>query len=139
MSSYLVTGAGRGLGFQFVQLLSKRPMSEVSIVIATVRGSIPNELQQVCDESQGRVVVIHLVPTDTSSIAQAVEIVKQKLAGHGLDILINNAGMMEASESVELMDNLRRTLELNVESVHNITSALLPLLRQGTQKKVLNL
>jgi len=139
MSSYLVTGAGRGLGLQFVQLLSKRPMSEVSIVLATVRGSISKELQQVARESQGHVVVVHLVPTDANSIARAVEVVKQKLAGRGLDVLINNAGMMEASESVELMNNLRRTLELNVESVHNITSALLPLLREGTQKKVLNL
>jgi NAD(P)-dependent dehydrogenase (short-subunit alcohol dehydrogenase family) len=139
MSSYLVTGGGRGLGFQFVQLLSKKPTNEVSVVFATIRASISKDLQQVVHESQGRVVVVHLVPTDANSIARAVEMVKQELAGRGLDVLINNAGMMEVSESVELMNNLRQTLELNVESVHNITSALLPLLRQGIQKKVLNL
>jgi NAD(P)-dependent dehydrogenase (short-subunit alcohol dehydrogenase family) len=139
MSSYLVTGAGRGLGFQFVQLLSKRPASEVSTIFATVRSSPSSALQEVAASSQGRVVIVQLVPTDTDSIARAVEEVKQKLAGRGLDVLINNAGMMEVSESVEKMNNLRRTLELNVESVHNITAALLPLLRQGTQKKVLNL
>lgn len=139
MSSYLVTGGGRGLGFQFVQLLSKKPAGEISTIFATVR-SVPSQaLKDLANGSQGRVVIVHLVPTDTDSIARAVDEVKQKLAGKGLDVLINNAGMMEASESVELMNNLRRTLELNVESVHNITSALLPLMRQGTQKKVLNL
>lgn len=139
MSTYLITGASRGLGLAFVRNLQERPPSEVSKVFGTVRAEPSAELQQLADSSQGRVVIIHMILTDKESVAKGVEQVKEKLDGRGLDVLINNAGIIEYDKSVEEMDTLRRMLETNVEAVHYVTAAFLPLLRQGKQKKIVNM
>ncbi|TLS21011.1 uncharacterized protein PpBr36_10747 [Pyricularia pennisetigena] len=139
MSTYLVTGAGRGLGLAFVRYLSERPPSEVSMVFGTVRAEPSKELQQLADSSQGRLVIIHVILTDKASIAEGVEQVKKKLDRRGLDVLINNAAIIEYCKSVEEMGDLRRMLEVNVEAVHDVTAAFLPLLRQGKQKKIANI
>lgn len=140
MSSYLVTGAGRGLGLELIRQISQRSPSEVSKVFATIRGSPSETLQKLADGSNGRVIVIRMVVTDKSSIAAAVEQVKQELAGQGLDVLINNAGVMPTTlDGIAAMDNLLETLQVNVETVHSVTSAFLPLLKEGKQKKVLNM
>ncbi|KAI6369738.1 hypothetical protein MCOR25_004367 [Pyricularia grisea] len=139
MSTYLVTGASRGLGLAFVRKLQEQPPSEVSIVFGTVRAEPSRELQQLADSSQGRLVIIHMTLTEKESIAKGIEQVKKKLDGQGLDVLINNAGIIAYSKSIEEMDNLRQMLEVNVEAVHDVTAALLPLLRQGKQKKIANI
>ncbi|KAJ6099285.1 hypothetical protein N7467_000820 [Penicillium canescens] len=140
MSSYLVTGAGRGLGLEFVRQLSQRPAEQVSIVFATIRGSPSEALQKLADNSNGRLVILHMAVSDKSSITTAVEQVKCKLHTQGLDVLINNAGIMPTTpDGIAAMDNLMEAIQVNVETVQNVTSALLPLLKEGNQKKVLNL
>lgn len=140
MSSYLVTGAGRGLGLEFVRQLSQRPAEQVSVVFAAIRGSPSEALQKFVYESNGRLVILHMVVSDKSSIATAVEQVKVKLAGQGLDVLINNAAMMPTTPGgIAAMNDLMEVVKVNVETVQNVTSAFLPLLKEGRQKKVLNL
>jgi NAD(P)-dependent dehydrogenase (short-subunit alcohol dehydrogenase family) len=140
MSSYLVTGAGRGLGLEFVRQLSQQPAEKVSIVFAAIRGSPSKALQTLADESNGRVIVLHMAVSNKSSITTAVEQVKDKLADRGLDVLINNAGIMPATpEGIAAMDNLLEVIQVNVETVQDVTSAFLPLIKKGNQKKVLNL
>jgi NAD(P)-dependent dehydrogenase (short-subunit alcohol dehydrogenase family) len=140
MASYLITGAGRGLGLELVtQLLALEP-SKVSTVFATTRSSPSKALQDLIDKSKGRVVHIPLAVTDKSSIDKAVNLVDEKLAGKGLDVVINNAGIQPFSpEGIASMDNLREALEINVEAVHNVTAAFLPLLRKSQLKKVVNM
>lgn len=140
MSSYLVTGAGRGLGLEFVRQLSQRPAKQVSVIFATVRGPPSEALQELADESNGRLVILHMVLSDKNSISAAVEQVVVKLAGQGLDVLINNAGMVTATPGgIAAMADLMDVVQVNVENVQNVTSAFLPLLKQGKQKKVMNL
>jgi len=140
MSSYLITGAGRGLGLELVRQLSQRSPREVSAVFATIRGPPSEALQELVAEAQGRIIVMHMVVTDKDSIAAAVGQVRERLGGRGLDVLINNTAIMETSlDGVASMDNLRNSFQVNVEAVHDVTAAFLPLLREGSQKKVLNL
>lgn len=81
-----------------------------------------------------------MAASDKSSIATALEQVRDKLAGQGLDVLINNVGAISATpEGIAAMDNLMEVVQFNVESVQNVTSAFLSLLKEGRQKKVLNL
>ncbi|KAJ5271118.1 hypothetical protein N7497_008108 [Penicillium chrysogenum] len=140
MASYLVTGVARGLGLEIVKALAQKPTSEVSTVFATLRSSPPPTLQELVSQSEGRVVLVNLEVLDPDSLAGAVRQVKERLDGRGLDILINNAAVNELSPGgLETMNNLRETLEVNVEAVHNVTLALLPLLRKGRRKTVLNM
>ena len=140
MSSYLVTGAGKGIGFELVDQLQSLPKSQVSIVFATTRSTPSNELQKLIDQSAGRVVHVPLQLTDKSTIDSAVSLVSDRLPGKGLDVLVNNAGSMPFTpDGVETMDNLAETFMINVEAVHNTTAAFMPLLRKGTLKKVVNM
>ncbi|MCJ1432690.1 hypothetical protein MMC27_002047 [Xylographa pallens] len=98
MSSYLITGCSRGLGLALVTRLSTLPESEVSLVIATARGTPSAELQKLSDHSSGRISIIELEDvTDETSVKGAVKEAREVLRlkrKQGLDILINNAGVI---------------------------------------------
>jgi NAD(P)-dependent dehydrogenase (short-subunit alcohol dehydrogenase family) len=139
MASYLITGASRGLGFEMVKALLQKPASEVSTVFAACRSAPPPPLEEVISQSQGRVVVVKLDVSDEGSIKAAADDVKNKLAGRGLDVLINNAAIasMTPTPLVEAT-TLQNAFKVNVDAVHQITVAFLPLLKAGTKKTVLN-
>ena len=118
MSSYLVTGAGRGLGLGFVRQLSQRSPEQVSVIFAAIRGPPYGSLEKLADESNGRLVILRMAVADKSSIPPAVEQVKAR--------------------GIATMDNLIEVIQVNVGAAQNVTSAFLPLLKEGRQKKVLN-
>ncbi|OAP63385.1 hypothetical protein AYL99_02612 [Fonsecaea erecta] len=140
MSSYLVTGANRGLGLELVSQLSKLPEDQVSTIFAATRTAAPPDtLKQLINGSNGRVVHLPMVITDKDSIKTAASQVDKALAGKGLDVLVNNAGVCPLSvKGITAMDNLEYAFKVNVEAVHDITAAFLPLLRKGGKKQVLN-
>lgn len=81
-----------------------------------------------------------MAASDKSSIATALEQARDKLAGQGLDVPINNVGTISVTpEGIAAMDNLMGVIQVNVGSVQNVTPAFLPLLKEGRQKKALNL
>ncbi|KAK4939684.1 hypothetical protein LTR10_020074 [Elasticomyces elasticus] len=142
MASYLITGAGRGLGLELATQLAGLPTTQVSIVFAAIRSSTPpSALQALIEKSEGRVVAVtSMIITDRTSLDKAVAQVEAQLKGKGLDVLINNAGALPpAFDGIAKMDNLRYAFEVNVEAVHDVTSAFLPLLKKGTAKKVVNI
>ncbi|CAG8977781.1 hypothetical protein HYALB_00010866 [Hymenoscyphus albidus] len=139
MATYLITGASRGLGFEMVKALLQKPTSEVSTIFATIRGNPSPALQEVIDQSQGRVVTVKLEVSDDASITAAANDVKEKLAGRGLDVLINNAAIASMTPTpLTEAKTLENAFKVNVDAVHKITVAFLPLLREGTKKTVLN-
>jgi NAD(P)-dependent dehydrogenase (short-subunit alcohol dehydrogenase family) len=139
MSSYLVTGAARGLGLEMVRILALKPVSEVSLIIATIRSSPTPALLEIITQSQDRVVTVNLEVSDETSITAAVHEVKDKLAGRGLDVLINNAAIANMTPTPLLATtNMQNAFNVNVDAVHRLTVALLPLLKEGTKKTVLN-
>ncbi|KAK9368882.1 hypothetical protein V1509DRAFT_621768 [Lipomyces kononenkoae] len=139
MASYLVTGASRGLGLELARQLASFPASEVSRVFATARGYAP-ELEELAKKSSGQVVVIKLDVADEASIKQAEAEVEANLDGKGLDVLINNAGILQYSPNgVNTMDNLTESFTTNVLGVHWVTRTFIPLLQKGTLKKVVNI
>jgi NAD(P)-dependent dehydrogenase (short-subunit alcohol dehydrogenase family) len=140
MASYLITGANRGLGLELLRVLAAKPASEVSTIFATLRSSPPTALQEIVSKSEGRVTLVHLEVKDANSISAAADKVKETLGGRGLDVLINNAAISaETPGGIAAMTDLRETLEVNVEAIHSLTVACLPLLREGKRKTVLNM
>lgn len=135
-----MTGAGRGLGLEFVRLLSQLPAEQVSIVFAAIRSSPSEALQKFADELGGRLVILHMAVTDKSNIATAVEQVRDKLAGQGLDFLINNVGTISVSpEGIVAMDNLMEVVQINVESCLECHICFLPVAERGEAEEALEL
>ncbi|KAH8828830.1 dehydrogenase [Flagelloscypha sp. PMI_526] len=127
MSTYLITGSTRGIGL-------------VSHIFAS--GRRPSEgLAKLAQANPDRVHFVELEVTNASSINNAVKQVEQILSVHEatLDILINNAGIMNYTPNgVETMSDLGETLNINVTGTHLVTAAFLPLLREGKNKKLVN-
>ncbi|KAG2209504.1 hypothetical protein INT47_008348 [Mucor saturninus] len=137
--TYIVTGASRGLGLEFVTQIAAKGHT----VFALARNPSASEgLQKLVDNK--KVFAVQLDTTDEKSIKNAVEEVS-KNAPQGVDVLINNAGI-----SGDRGGNIRKTddedyinvFTTNVVAVASVTNAFLPLLRQRGQdhtKKILNM
>ncbi|KAJ6023742.1 hypothetical protein N7540_004539 [Penicillium herquei] len=140
MASYLVTGASRGLGLALVSRLATLPPTEVGKIIATARSDNSPALKELVSNSLGRVEWVKLDVCDQSSILAAAGEIEAKLQGKGLDYLVNNVGMADwGSNGLEGMNKLDELFHTNVTSTHMVTQALLPLLRKGSKKTVVNI
>ncbi|PLB54178.1 NAD(P)-binding protein, partial [Aspergillus steynii IBT 23096] len=138
MASYLITGTSRGIGLTLTTILASKPASEVSTIYAAARTET-EELKQLVSKSEGRVQIVSIDVTSKESTLKAASQVAQSLGDKGLDVLINNVGIMNYTPSgIQDMDDLESTFTTNVTSTHLVTSAFLPLLQKGTLKKVLN-
>ena len=74
------------------QRLAFLPASDVSKVFAIARETAP-ALDELAKKSSGRVIVVELDATNETSINKAAAEIEVDLAGKGLDVLINNAGV----------------------------------------------
>ena len=91
MSTYLITGASRGLGLAFATQLSHR--SEVTEVIAATRNKPSKDLEALIASSNGKVVNVILDVASGPSVTAAVPAISAALDGQGLDVLINSVGV----------------------------------------------
>ncbi|UNI21105.1 hypothetical protein JDV02_007123 [Purpureocillium takamizusanense] len=143
-AAYFVTGASRGLGLGICTALAARPPSEVSVVFAAVRTET-DALRRLVAGSAGRVQAVSVDVTSESAVRDAAARVGRALEGsspsRGLDVVVNVAGVMDfvPQGGIENMKDLDSTFTTNVTSVHLVTAALLPLLRRGSLKKIINL
>ncbi|XP_069460583.1 uncharacterized protein [Ambystoma mexicanum] len=135
VGSVLVTGSNRGIGLELVKKFLESPVAP-HWVFATCRdpeGPKAQELKALASE-HSNLVVLQLDVTDHSSILEAAKKVESKLDGSGLNLLINNAGMMHRTM---LHDSTREDL---MESYDNnligpllVSQVFLPLLKKAAQ------
>ncbi|KAG7468652.1 hypothetical protein MATL_G00145370 [Megalops atlanticus] len=93
--SALVTGANRGIGLELVRQLAEAPRPP-SLIFAGCRdpaGPRAKDLKDLAEKHSNLVTIIRLDTSDPESIRQAAGEAGSRLAGRGLDLLINNAGV----------------------------------------------
>ncbi len=119
MATIVITGANRGIGLE----LAKQYQARRDHVIAAVREASA-ELSGADIETIEGVDV-----TDDAS----VERLAAALEGHDIDVLINNAGILLARETIEDLnwDGIRQQFEVNTLGPMRVTRALLPRLKDG--------
>ena len=127
----LVTGATRGLGRTTVSRLAADPTWTVLLGARDhERGS------RVAAETGGDVRAVALDVTDDASVDDAARAVAGE---HGrLDVLIHNAGVPGALLGPDQVggDEMREVLETNTVAPVRVTRAFLPLLRNGTDPRL---
>lgn len=125
-TTVLITGASSGIGHACAMELARSGF----LVFAGVRKIVDAERLQA--EGGDSVVPVEIDVTYEVSIADAVEQVRTRLNGRGLDGLVNNAGV-GVSVPVEYIrrDTLRRLFEVNVFGQIAVTQAFLPLIREA--------
>ncbi|MEU1539039.1 SDR family oxidoreductase [Actinacidiphila glaucinigra] len=134
MTTTLITGANKGLGYE----TARRLIAEGHTVWIGARDA---ERGRQAAERLGASFV-QLDVTDDDSVAAAVRTVE---AQGGLGVLINNAGIevRRADNSVvptveTTADEMRRTFDTNVFGVVRVLHAFVPLLRKSASPVVVN-
>ena len=124
MKAVLVTGANRGIGLELCRQLKARGDS----VIAVCRSSSA-ELDALGVRVEKGVDV-----TNDASVGALAK----KLEGTAIDVLVNNAGVLERDGLDKLdFDKIRHQLEINSLGPLRVTAALLPRLHAGSKVIVL--
>ncbi|KAJ7762361.1 hypothetical protein DFH07DRAFT_739288 [Mycena maculata] len=141
MSSYVVTGAARGIGFEFIAQLSAESQNTV---FALVRNKATTTKLNALPRNN--ITVLEADITDAKALELAAGEVSQATGGK-LDYLINNAAIsnhpgftLDKFPSAEAVEkDLLNNFKVNTIGVVHTTNAFLPLLRKGKAKKVVTL
>ncbi|KAK0389598.1 hypothetical protein NLU13_3173 [Sarocladium strictum] len=147
MPSYLVTGVARGLGYEWVLQLSANPEN---IVIGLVRNKTATETKINSDpelEGRSNIHILEADLTDYNAIKQAAADTSEITCGK-LDYLIQNAGVVPifdafdgpgtlSGQPQEITKTLRDVYEVHVISTVHVFNLFLPLIREGSAKKVI--
>jgi NAD(P)-dependent dehydrogenase (short-subunit alcohol dehydrogenase family) len=131
MSTWLVTGASRGFGFEIASLA----LSNGDAVVAAARHS--DQAEKALGGPRERLLA---VPLDVTSEGQAQEAARLAVDRFGgIDVLVNNAGrgfigaVEEASD-----DEVRATFDVNVFGLLSVTRAVLPVMRRQHSGRIIN-
>src|SRR5262245_5426958 len=125
--AYLITGASRGLGAEFVRQLRERGHN----VFAAVRD--PSAAGEAA-RAGAKVVRLDVDRPETfETFARTLDA--------PVDVLVNNAGIAADDVSLHSLtaDTMERVFRTNVFGPALLTKALLPLLRRGNRKVVVNM
>jgi len=123
----LVSGSARGIGRETACTLARHGATVFAADI------LERELDELATRSRKEDLAIRCVRLDVTSPedwARAADLIGA--AFQRLDILVNNAGMMNSrSFSDTTLEDFRKTMRVNVESMFLGAKAMLPLLRRG--------
>jgi 3(or 17)beta-hydroxysteroid dehydrogenase len=122
----LVTGAAQGIGLA----ISKAMLSEGATVVLTDRPTVA--IPEAARNMKGALAL----PLDVTR-EDGWHQIEEQIKGHfgRLDVLVNNAGV-DLSRALEdtSLDDWRRVMQVNVESVFLGCRTMLPLLREGGKR-----
>jgi NAD(P)-dependent dehydrogenase (short-subunit alcohol dehydrogenase family) len=137
MSIVFITGSGRkgGIGFETAKQLGM--MGNQVIISGRKPERADALLKELHDDGiEASFAAIDL--TDDSSVSNAAAEVEKQFGK--IDILINDAALMQAGASVEEqdLDELRRVFNTNVIGTWSVTQKFLPLLKKSEHPRIVN-
>lgn len=127
MTTALITGANKGIGYETARLLAERGVT----VVIGARDPLKGE--QAAARLGAEFVELDVTRPETAEAAAAL--IGQR---HGsLDILVNNAGIAQGGPPTETpLDLMRGVYDVNVFGVVAVTNAMVPLLRKSPAGRV---
>ncbi|MET9220433.1 SDR family NAD(P)-dependent oxidoreductase [Streptomyces sp. NPDC088197] len=137
MTTTLITGANKGLGFE----TARRLLAAGHTVYVGSRDA--DRGREAVERLGAGARAVRLDVTDDASVGAAAEAIA---ADGGLDVLVNNAGIESRTADNGVVgaadltaDVMRETFETNVFGLVRVTHAFLPLLRRSAAPVVVNL
>jgi NAD(P)-dependent dehydrogenase (short-subunit alcohol dehydrogenase family) len=130
MTTTLITGANKGLGRE----AARRLLEAGHDVWVGARDETSGA--EAAEQLGARFVQLDV--TDDGSVAAAVQAIRD--AGTGLDVLVNNAGIVGPTAALRdtTADDVAKTYETNVFGVVRVTQAFLPLLEDSENPVIVN-
>ncbi|KAH9852414.1 NAD-P-binding protein [Lenzites betulinus] len=139
LTTWLVTGASRGIGLEIVRQLLNTPSNLVVAACRTPDKAADLHALQT-SAHQGKLRIVPLDVANFDSIRALPAHLALILKDTGLDYLINNAGILEPDTAYTLDPEVTlRTLRTNVVGPALVSQVLLPLLEKGRAKNVLHI
>ncbi len=120
MATYLITGANRGIGFEYCQQLLNRGDQPIA----------------VCRESSAALDALGIRVMAGVDVIQDRDVttLQEQLQGEKIDVLINNAAIIEEVTWVDLdINSIRRQFEVNTIAPLRVTRSLLSNLSSGAK------
>ncbi|KAI2631370.1 NAD(P)-binding protein [Hypomontagnella submonticulosa] len=144
MPSYVIAGASRGIGFEFLRQLSLDP---AATVIGLVRDTATTEKKVAEEIKRPNVHIIQGDLTDYESLKKAAENTA-KITGGKVDYLIANGAYLSLFSAYKnfgdmvddpkgLEDDLIQNFRTNAIGAIHLFNAFLPLIRKGDVKKAI--
>jgi NAD(P)-dependent dehydrogenase (short-subunit alcohol dehydrogenase family) len=120
MATYLITGANRGIGYEYCRQLKER--GDTAIAVCRTASQELRDLGVQVEEG--------IDITSDASVAS----LRDRLGDTVIDILINNAGILKEESLEDLdFDSIREQFEVNALGALRVTHALLPNLNAGSK------
>ncbi|KAH9852411.1 NAD-P-binding protein [Lenzites betulinus] len=137
-TTWLITGANRGIGFEIVRQLLESP--ENLVVAACRNPDKATALRELKSASQGTLHIIQIDVSDFDSVRAAAPQLEKLLGETGLDYLINNAGVVSFDTVFEIdPEATLSSFRTNALGPALVSQACLPLLKKSRSKKILHI
>ncbi|TIW88701.1 MAG: SDR family oxidoreductase [Mesorhizobium sp.] len=132
--SAIVTGAARGIGQAIARRLA---MEGANVVVADIDIKEAEEVAASLRASGFGARACEVDIAETSALEKFVRVVTDDVGS--CDILVNNAAVLDASKTSELtIERYRDVMRVNLDGALGLTLKLLPLLKQSSCARVVN-
>lgn len=127
-----ITGASSGIG---EALVKECALKKAKIILSSRR---VDELERVAKEAHLSIDDYLILPLDLSHTQNVNDLVSQIITKFGrIDVLINNGGQSQRSESIDTSNEIERHLfEVNYFSAVNLSKAVLPFMIKNNSGKI---
>ncbi|XP_055042364.2 C-signal [Misgurnus anguillicaudatus] len=134
--SVLITGANRGLGLEMVKQLAEGscPKRQIFAGCRDPDGPRSEKLRELAEKHPGIITIIQLDVTNPSSIKESAKKVAPMLEKTGLNLLVNNAGVLAHGTMLSTSDKeMHDAFNTNLMGPFTVTKEYLPYLRTAAK------
>lgn len=132
----IVTGSARGIGFVSAEKLAEMG---ASVILSDINEAVLNQSVQTLKDKGYAVASVVTDVTSVESLQKAMAAAAEIFGG--LDIIVNNAGILGTS-SIEDMDKEKewnKVLDVNLSGTFFATQAALPYLKKSKSGRIINM
>lgn len=130
----IITGAAQGIGEGIARSMADEG---ATVVLWDISDLVVERAKDIC--SCGQKAISYMVDvTDAARVNSAVNEILEQF--EKVDILVNNAGISFCIQFLEMTDELRdKIFDVNIKGVWNCTKAVLPIMVNQRQGKIINI